>query len=239
MSLNIRIVLVKTWHSGNIGAVARAMKNMGITQLYLVDPVDFPSNEATSRAGQATDVLDNATLTYSLEEAIADCSLVIATSARDRTISLPSLTAEQCGEKATQEAQNANVAIVFGRERMGLFNEEIQQCHFQVNIDANPEYPVLNISQAVQLICYEIFKASNNQDIKYEIEETYPLQSELQMFLQHLEKTAEQTGFLNKQHPGQTLEHLNALFRRARLTKKELSILRGFLGAIQKNTDSK
>ncbi|MEJ2045051.1 MAG: RNA methyltransferase [Reinekea sp.] len=239
MLSNIRIVLIKTWHAGNIGAVARAMKNMGLSQLYLVDPIDFPCSEATSRAGQATDLLDQAVVVNSLEQAIDDCSLVIGTSARDRSIRLPALTAEQCARKTVAESKNTKVAVVFGRERMGLLNEEIQQCHFQVNIEANPEYPVLNISQAVQIICYEIFKAQQQTDLPLKsTDEPYPLQKELRLFQQHLKETAHNIGFLNKQHEGQVLEHLNALFRRARLTRKELSILRGFLSAIEKETGS-
>jgi len=207
------------------------MKNMGLEQLYLVDPVDFPSDEATSRAGQATDILDSAIVVDSLEQAIADCSLVIGTSARDRSIPLPALSAEQCAVKSISEQKAAPVALVFGRERMGLLNDEIQQCHFQVNIDANPEYPVLNLSQAVQLLSYEIFKANQNETA--EPEEEYPLHKELNLFQDHLKQTIEDIGFLNPKHPGQTVEHLQALFRRARLTRKELSILRGLLNAIE------
>ncbi|NRB77828.1 MAG: RNA methyltransferase, partial [Saccharospirillaceae bacterium] len=163
MLQNIKIVLIQTFHPGNIGAAARAMKNMGLTNLVLVNPVDFPSDEATSRAGQATDVLENATVVSSLEEAVKDCQLVIGTSARDRTITLPSLSSQQCGEKLVEEQQHGNVAVVFGRERMGLHNSDLVQCHFQLNIDANPIYPVLNISQAIQIVCYEVFKAGQKE----------------------------------------------------------------------------
>ncbi len=228
---NVRIVLIKTWHSGNIGAVARAMKNMGVGELYLVDPVSFPSEEATSRAGQATDILQSATVVATLSEAIEDCSLVIGTSARDRSIKLPSLTPENCAYKALSEQATAPVAIVFGRERTGLLNDEIQQCHFQVNIDANPAYPVLNLSQAVQIICYELYKASQVGNAVI-TENEYPRQKELTNFLEHLNKTAHEINFINTKHPGQTLDHLQAMFRRARMTRKELSIMRGLLSAI-------
>jgi tRNA (cytidine32/uridine32-2'-O)-methyltransferase len=235
MSLNIKIVLIKTWHPGNIGAVARAMKNMGLQQLVLVDPIDFPSEEATNRAGQATDLLKNAQVVGSLAEAIADCTMVIGTSARDRTIKLPSLTAQSCAEQVVAEQQGGQVAIVFGRERMGLHNEEIQQCHFQLNIDANPDYPVLNLSQAVQIVSYEIFKASSQAQNKPESDSPYPLNRELDLFHEHLQQTMSDIGFTNEKHPGQAFDHLKALYRRARPTKKELSILRGFLNAAQKN----
>ena len=232
MTLDIRIVLIKTWHSGNIGATARAMKNMGLSKLYLVDPVDFPSDEATSRAGQATDVLNNATIVSSLEEAIQDCALVIGTSARDRSIKLPALSAEKCAAMAVTEQAKTPVALVFGRERTGLHNDEIQQCHFQVNIDANPEYPVLNLGQAVQILSYEVFKAAN-QIQEQLTSDPYPLHKELLLFNSHLEQTANDIGLINKKHPGQTMDHLRALFRRARLTQKEMGIMRGFLNAAQ------
>ncbi len=237
MTNNIRIVLIKTWHAGNIGAVARAMKNMGLSQLYLVDPIDFPSDEATSRAGQATDLLEQAVVVQTLNEAIQDCSLVIGTSARDRSIPLPSLNPEQCAQKAVHEQQKSPVAIVFGRERTGLHNEEINQCHFQVNIDANPEYPVLNLSQAVQIICYELFKcqvANTLETPEFSNAEQYPLHKEMSLLNEHLKQTCEDTGFTNSKHPGNMLEHLTSALKRARLTKKELSIFRGFLSSIQR-----
>lgn len=229
---NIRIVLIKTWHSGNIGAAARAMKNMGLTNLVLVDPVDYPSDEATNRAGRAVDVLENARVVDTLSEAIDDCQLVIGTSARNRTIKLPALTAESSATKVVSEQQKGQVAIVFGRERMGMSNEEIHQCHFQLNIDANPEYPVLNLSQAVQLVSWEIFKAGQNTP-EPSVEE-YPRQRELELFYEHLATVAESIDFLNPSHPGQVMDHFRALYRRARPTRKELSILRGFLSAIEK-----
>ncbi|EAR10348.1 tRNA (cytosine(32)/uridine(32)-2'-O)-methyltransferase TrmJ [Reinekea blandensis] len=239
MLSNIRIVLIRTWHAGNIGATARAMKNMGLSNLVLVDPVDFPSDEATSRAGQAVDLLEQANVVATLEEAIADCNLVIGTSARDRSIRLPALTAEACAEKACRESDQGTVAIVFGRERMGLSNEEIQQCHFQLNIATNPEYPVLNLSQAVQLVAWEVFKVASSETPPESDVEPYPRQRELEQFYQHLAKTSEATGFLNPAHPGQVMDHLRALFRRARPTRKELSILRGFLSSIDQHTSDR
>ena len=232
MQENIKIVLMQTFHPGNIGAAARAMKNMGLSQLVLVNPVDFPSEEAVSRAGQATDVLEQAQVVTSLDEAIADCQLVIATSARDRSIRLPSLTSEQVGTEVVNESKQGKVAIVFGRERMGLHNEDIQKCHKQLNIDASPIYPVLNISQAIQIVCYEIFKAGQQQ---FEVKtESYPLNNELERFYQHLEDSLKQSGFIKPSHPGQAMAHLRAMFRRARPNVKELQILRGALSSLDK-----
>lgn len=232
MSVNIRIVLVQTWHPGNIGAAARAMKNMGLEQLVLVNPIDFPSGEAYNRAGQATDLLDSARIVTSLDEAIADCGLVVATSARERSIRLPAMSAEACGRTAVSRQHEAPVALVFGRERMGLHNDDIQRCHAQVNIDANPDYPVLNLSQAVQLLSYEVFKAAQEQTTA-KAEAPYPLHADLERFYQHLGDTLGDIGFLNPAHPGQALDHLRALFRRAQPTAKELRLLRGVLSAAQ------
>jgi len=233
MALNIRIILIQTWHPGNIGAVARAMKNMGLSELALVNPVDFPSNEAYSRAGQATDVLDHARVVSSLAEAINDCALVVGTSARDRSIRLPAYTAEQCAIEAVTLQQQAPVAIVFGRERMGLHNDDIQQCHAQLNIDANPDYPVLNLSQAVQLVCYEVFKAQQRQHQLPATEADYPLTEDLNRFYDHLAQTLDDIDFFNSKYPGQALDHLKALYRRARPTARELRLLRGVLSKAQ------
>ncbi|NRB38893.1 MAG: RNA methyltransferase [Pseudomonadales bacterium] len=238
---NIKIVLIQTFHPGNIGATARAMKNMGLSNLVLVNPVDFPSDEATSRASKAIDVLENATIVSSLEEAIADCSLVVATSARDRTIGLPHLTAREAGLKLTEESQKAKVAVVFGRERMGLHNDDIQQCHMQVNIDSHPDYPVLNISQALQIICYEIYQADLADKGKNyaDEEEEFPLQKELEGFYGHLESILTSVNFLDPKRPGQAMQNFRALFRRARPTKKEMNLLRGALKAIESDKNKR
>ena len=154
MSLNnIRIVLINTFHPGNIGAAARALKNMGLTNLYLVDPVDFPHTEADSRAAGAQDVLANAKVVSTLDEAIHDCQLVIGTSARNRTFDLPLLDARESATKILSESSQGNIAILFGRESKGLLNEELSLCNFHMFIPSNPDYPVLNISQAIQIAC--------------------------------------------------------------------------------------
>ncbi len=138
---NIKIVLIQTYHPGNIGAVARAMKNMALSNLVLVNPVQFPHPEADSRAGQALDLLKSATVVDSLELAIKDSTLVIATSARQRGTPLPLLDIRSAASELVQESQHDSVAVVFGRERMGLSNADIQKCHKQLVIPANPEYP--------------------------------------------------------------------------------------------------
>ena len=149
---NIRVVLINTQHPGNIGATARAMKNMGLSQLYLVDPQDFPADKAVWRAGHATDVLSQARVVATLDEAITGCGLVLGTSARERTIPWSLHTVREAGEHAVREASAHPVAILFGREDRGLTNEELQRCHAHLHIPANPVYSALNIATAVQVM---------------------------------------------------------------------------------------
>ena len=157
MLSHIKIVLVETTHPGNIGAVARAMKNMAMANLWLVSPKIFPSAEATSRASGADDVLAKATICKSLQEAIADCQIVIGASARCRTISWPEMTPRECAEHVVPNGSDNKIAIIFGRENSGLKNHELDLCHFLLRIPCNSEYSSLNIAAAVQVVCYELF----------------------------------------------------------------------------------
>jgi tRNA (cytidine32/uridine32-2'-O)-methyltransferase len=234
---NIRIVLINTFHPGNIGAAARAMKNMGLSDLWLVDPNDYPSEEAVSRAAGAKDLLANANIVSTLEEAIADCQLVVGTSARNRTFNLPVLDARTCAEKAVGEARQGKVALVFGRETMGLHNHELQQCNFHVFIPSNPEYPVLNVAQAIQILCYEVWMEANREDVQYP-EETYPLHREMDLFYEHLERVLRRTNFIIPQHEGRVLDKLHRYFNRSRPEKAELNMLRGILAAVEETVDN-
>jgi tRNA (cytidine32/uridine32-2'-O)-methyltransferase len=247
MLSNIRIVLINTFHPGNIGAAARAMKNMGLSELYLVDPRCYPDPEAESRASGATDLLENATVVDTLAEAIADCPLVIGASARSRSFPWPMLDAEQCAHKAVNESHQGPVAIVFGRERMGLTNEELMQCHFHVAIPANPEHPVLNVSAAIQVICYEIWKHHLASAASTPITTTeyspaaddsidYPSHQEMEYFYQHLEQMLRDIGFMVTNHEGRSLTKLRRLFNRARPETLELNMLRGILKAAQRSS---
>ena len=233
MLANVRIVLVQTYHPGNIGSAARAMKNMGLSQLWLVNPVDFPSEQASAMAANAEDILASAHVVSSLTEAINDCGMVVGTSARERTFNLPSLLPTQCASQMIQESSNYPVALVFGRERMGLHNDEIQQCHYQVNIPANPEYPVLNIAQAIQILSYEVFQQSTTANTVEQWPDVYPLHKEMEYFYQHLQQVLTELQVLRDKHPGNTMERFRRLFRRARLEKREISLLRGVLRNIQ------
>ncbi|OMH32834.1 tRNA (cytosine(32)/uridine(32)-2'-O)-methyltransferase TrmJ [Motiliproteus sp. MSK22-1] len=243
---NIRVVMINTFHPGNIGAAARALKNMGLSQLYLVDPKEFPHPEAESRAAGALDLLNNAVVVKTLEEAIKDCSLVVGTSARNRSFPWPMLDARNCAEKAVIEAKSAPVAIVFGRERMGLHNEELMQCNFHLAIPTDPVYPVLNVSAAIQVVCYELWLAQQNSSTPSSTSSTsstnndplleYPSSEEMGHFYTHLENTLKDINFIVAQHEGKVMTKLRRLFNRARPEKVELNMLRGVLSAIQRNT---
>ncbi|MEC8326308.1 MAG: tRNA (cytosine(32)/uridine(32)-2'-O)-methyltransferase TrmJ [Pseudoalteromonas spongiae] len=238
----IRIVLVNTSHTGNIGSVARAMKTMGFSKLYLVDPVNPVDSHASALAAGATDVLGNAVVVDTLQEAIADCNTVIGTSARSRTLSWPMVNPVECGEKLLAGTeQEGDVALVFGRENSGLTNEELQLCNFHVCIAANPEYSSLNLAMAVQTLCYETrmrYLAKGEQQIEQD-DAVYPSSEQMELFYQHLEKTLSDTGFIIKQHPGQVMTKLRRLFNRARPEEQELNILRGILTSIDKSVVKK
>lgn len=233
---NIRIVLVNTSHTGNIGSVARAMKTMGLSDLVLVDPVQEPDSHASALAAGATDILGAAKIVNTLQEAIADCPLAIATSARNRTLSWPMLNPRECGAKVVEEGRNGKVALVFGRENSGLTNEELQQCQFHVHIPANSEYSSLNLAMAVQTLSYEVrMQFLELEQAEYEVSEAeYPNGEQLEGFYQHLEQALLHTGFINKQHPGQVMQKLRRLYTRARPESHELNILRGILSSISK-----
>lgn len=236
---NIRIILVNTTHPGNIGGVARAMKNMGLTQLYLVSPKEYPSERAEWRASNAVDLLASAQLVPSLQEAIADCGLVIGTSARERRIPWPLFTPRECSERSLSEAAHHPVAIVFGREDRGLTNEELHLCHYHVHIPTNPEYSSLNLAAAVQVIAYELrIQALTVQ------QEGHPLHFDdwdmppakvdaLEAYYQHLEKTLQTLGFIQKENPRQTMTRLRRLYSRIRPDEMELAIMRGMLTSMQ------
>ncbi|MCU7939187.1 MAG: tRNA (cytosine(32)/uridine(32)-2'-O)-methyltransferase TrmJ [gamma proteobacterium symbiont of Bathyaustriella thionipta] len=236
---NIRIVLINTQFPGNIGAVARAMKNMGLSRLYLVNPGCQLDKEAFIRATSATNILENVIIADTLSEVISDCHLVVGTSTRDRGMSLPLLTARESGEQIAIEAANAQVAVVFGQESCGMQSEDLQQCNFHGYIPANPEYSSLNLGAAVQTFCYEIFQASEAKsaqpkDYTYQ----YPETRDMEYFYQHLEKVLMDIDFIIPQHPGQMMQRLRRLFNRARPDEKELNILRGVLSAMEKKSDN-
>lgn len=229
---NIRIIMVQTWHPGNIGAAARAMKTIGLSDLVLVNPVDYPHEEASALAAGALDVLEQARVVSNLDEAIKDCQLVLATSARSRSHPWPIKEVREAAPQAVQEAQQGKVAILFGPERFGLSNEDLRCAHFHVDIPGNPEYGVLNVASAIQVVCYELFMAQRQTYPQQP--EPYPLVQELNHFYEHMEHSLKEAGFIIQAHPGQAMLRLKRLFNRARPEKVELNMLRGILSSIDK-----
>lgn len=231
---NIRIILVETYHPGNLGSTARAMKTMGLTQLYLVNPVSFPHPEATQLAAGAEDVLNQARVCDNLQQAIKDCSLVIGASARLRHLALTNFNPRQAAEALQAESQAGEVALVFGRERSGLHNDELAFCTHQVSIDGNPDYSILNIAQAVQILCYEIFNAKPTTPSKKVLAaEQLPSLEAIQGFEDHLAKALAASGFLNGASD-RALKELQTFFRRARPNQHELGILRSLVSRLEK-----
>ncbi|MDX5377213.1 MAG: RNA methyltransferase [Halomonas sp.] len=240
MLANIRIVLVQTYHPGNIGASARAMKTMGLTELVLVNPRCFPDSEASRLAAGAEDVVDGARVVESLEAAVFDCVQVVGASARLRSLPLPHFDEpEAMARELVAHAGDDPVALVFGRERFGLTNDEIRCCSHQVSIPANPDYGILNLSQAVQVLAYEVFKAWRQRpDSDYRhprpAEERQPSREQLGHFHEHLSRVMQASGFLTQPH-ARTEAQLQALFARARPSRKELSLLRGLLRSLEES----
>jgi tRNA (cytidine32/uridine32-2'-O)-methyltransferase len=234
----IRVVLVNTSHPGNIGAAARALKNMGLHQLYLVEPKDYPANQAVWRAANAVDVLDSAIVVKDLDAAIAGCALVVGTSARERRIPWPLMNPRECGVRVWQEAAEHDVAIIFGREDRGLTNEELHKCTYHVHIPSNPDYSSLNIASAVQVLCYEIRMASladkNGSLPSFNEWDQPPAKiKDLELYFEHLEQVLVDISFHDRENPRQTMARLRRLYGRIRLDEMELSILRGVLTAVR------
>ncbi|GGJ92516.1 tRNA (cytosine(32)/uridine(32)-2'-O)-methyltransferase TrmJ [Pseudomonas matsuisoli] len=237
---NFRVVLVNTSHPGNIGGAARAMKNMGLSRLVLVEPEDFPSSEANARASGATDILDQALVVDTLEEALTGCSLVFGTSARDRRIPWPLLDPRESANVGLEQAAvGGEVALVFGREYAGLTNEELQRCHYHVHIPSDPSFGSLNLAAAVQVLTYEVrmaWLAAQGQPTKMsKLETTAMLNAELctveemELFYEHLEQALIEIKFLDPQKPRHLMARLRRLYGRSAVTRLEMNILRGIL----------
>ena len=231
----IDIVLVETSHPGNIGSVARAMKTMGLKNLILVNPKDFPSKEALKLSGNAQDVVDQAIIVSTLDEAIAKSLNVYATSARTRTISWPIITAEDAGIEINENVrQNSKTSIIFGREDRGLTNDELQKANKHILIPSSDEYPVLNIAMSVQVIAYEIYK---NAEIEIDTEwQDYPeLNSrELSMLIDHFIDTSYKLNLFDEENAKKILVRIKRMFTRLQPDEMEASFMRGFLSGIKK-----
>ena len=234
---NIKIVMVGTTHPGNIGAAARAMNNMCFSHLALVDPQCPVGETAYARASGANAILDNRETCSELALAIADCSLVVATSARRRSLPWPELSPPELADKLISMDDSNRVALVFGREHSGLLNEEIQLCNHMVCIPTNPDFSSLNLASAIQVLCYEIF--SRQYDTPLAVKEPgaddLPApSSEVEGYFEHLQKILLSSGYLDPDQPGLIMQRLRRLYLRSELTRNEINILRGMLTAIEK-----
>lgn len=233
---DLRIVLIEPTHPGNIGAAARAMKTMGVAELHLIRPLRFPDPEADARAAGAVDILERARVHEELAPAIADAGLILGTSARSRRLAWPELDPRQAAAEARQASDQGNrVALLFGRERSGLTNQEVQRCHRLVRIPTDPEYGSLNLAAAVQVLCYEWLMAGVPQASTEAAGSVGEPASgeELEGLFGHLEQVMTEVGFLDPDQPGHVMARMRRLMLRAHPDRIEVNILRGLLRAVQ------
>ena len=245
MGLNkqVKIILIETSNSGNIGSTLRAMKTMGFGSLCLVNPKEFPSEEVTALAANASDLIDTVQVVNSLEEALDGCNLVVGTSSRDRKVPWPNESITSASPKIIAEADKDNtVAILFGREDRGLTNEELQRCNLHVHIPANEDYPVLNVAMSVQVICYQLLinrtidsEIKNNQHWDVPLAEA----NHVNRLIEHFTDVAEKLEVFNKGNPRQIGARIKRLFTRVGLDEMEVNFMRGFLAAVEKKLEDK
>ena len=234
MNLKIKIILVETSHPGNIGAVARAMKNMGLADLVLVNPQSFPHQDALSRASGADDILESALVVNNLLEGISDCHYVIGASARSRSIDWPSLYPKECAKKILTEHRDEYTAIVFGPEKSGLKNQDLDHCHALLNIPTSSDFSSLNLAMAVQIFCYELrSQFYGEQPYKYESNVRYASVQEMENFYDHLESHLVVNEFLDPENPRHLMRRIRRLFNKASPDQNEINILRGILSSFE------
>ncbi|MFA6408821.1 MAG: TrmJ/YjtD family RNA methyltransferase [Gammaproteobacteria bacterium] len=247
---NIKIVLVETSHPGNIGAAARAMKNFGLSNLCLVKPKNFPHVDATARAAGADDILARGRIVENVQEAIADCHLVIGTSARQRALPSTLLSPREAATEVTSEVEEGRkIAILFGRENSGLTNEELHLCQKHLYVSTDPNFSSLNLAAAVLLVAYEINKKhvyTNSlkinklyfevgADLRVRPSTDMATSGDIELFYEHLEKVLIELEFLNPKAPKHLMDRMRRLFGRTRLEVSEVNILRGVLTEMEKN----
>ena len=231
----VQIVLVETSHPGNIGSVARAMKNMGLAKLSLINPKKFPHQEATALAGNATDVLDNAKIFSSIQEAVNTSKVIYATSARERTIEWPTLTANDAASEIQELVANEiEVSILFGREDRGLTNDELQLANKHLIIPAHPDYPVLNIAMSTQVVCYELYQAAQKNSVESWQDFPEYTSEELNNLIDHFNETVIALELVDPNNPKQIMTRMERMFRRLYPDQMEGNFLRGFLKAVNK-----
>lgn len=232
--MDVRIILVGTTHPGNIGACARAMKNMGLSDLMLVRPRYFPHPDATARASGASDVLDAARVVQRLDEALADCVYVLGASARSRSIGWPSFAPREGAARLLKECQTGKVAAVFGPEKSGLTNDDLDRCHALLSIPTDPGFSSLNLAMAVQILSYELRLATlDGPPPVYEPDAPLASGEELEHFYQHLEQVLLASGFMDPENPRHLMRRLRRLFIRAEPDRNEINILRGIFASLE------
>lgn len=230
----MRVVLSHPSHPGNIGAAARAMKTMGLSQLVLVRPKSFPAAEAEARASGATDVLAAARVVDTLQDALAGTVRVVALTSRRRELMAPVQWAREAAPALAAAAAQGDVALVFGNETFGLSNDELALCHTPVMIPANPDYASLNLAAAVQLLCYELRLAVLAPEPPPQTVLEAAAHEDIERLMQHFERAMTASGFLDPARPRRLMPRLRRLFARAGLEQEEVNILRGMLSALER-----
>ena len=231
---DISVVLVEPSHPGNIGAVARAMKNMGLEQLVLVNPRQFPHSEALARASGAADVLANARLVTTVGEAVAGCGFIVATTSRMRDQYFRVADVREAAERVLSESRRGSAAVLFGSERAGLTNEQLEAAHLLIRIPASEAYPSLNLAMAVQIVAYELFRARGVQVESAPAAGPLADPVEMERLYEHLARVLDEVDFRDRTQGGTHLmSRLRRLFQRAALDRNEVNILRGILTAVQ------
>ncbi len=225
---NIRVVLSHTTHPGNIGAAARAMKTMGLRHLYLINPSHFPDAQAVAMAAGADDLLQNAVLCGTIDEALRDVALTVGMTARMRDISNEVSSPREAMPRVLQQAETHPVALLFGTEMSGLTNEEASRAQLLVNIPASQDFSSLNLAAAVQVIAYELAVAAEVFQPVAQTLQPAP-HEQVEGLMEHLEKTLFEIGFFTTQNPQRMMQRLRRLYARARLESDEINILRGIL----------
>lgn len=232
---HIRFVLVQPSHPGNIGAAARAMKNMGLTDLGLVNPALFPHPDATARAAGADDVLAQAGRFQTLADALADSVFAVATTARARSLAWPAISPREAAALIYERAAAGPVALVFGAERCGLSNDELARCHAAVVIPTNSDFSSLNLAAAVQIMAYEIRNQMGEgvpAGSRVELDDPWVNHAQMEGLFEHLDMTLRHIGFFDSGNPEVVMRRLRRLFARTQLTERELNILRGMCKAV-------
>ena len=233
--------MVGTTHPGNVGAAARAMATMGFSRLALVEPQCPIGEVAIARASGALSILEQRETHITLADAVAECELVVATSARRRSLEWPTLDPGAAATRLLELDDVARAAIVFGREKSGLSNDELQLCHAMVTIPTDPGFSSLNVASAIQILCYEIFHRQAPVPVNepYDSADRAATSVELEGFFTHLQATLEATGFIDPARPGQIMQRLRRLYLRAGLSRNEVNILRGILAAGARPADER